>query len=305
MLNWLHRSSVPATPFAAEQAKATMTATQGLLEYGDPHDWPSHRFGLPASRWDALSGRVVWVTGAATGFGAAVSTMLAAAGARPILSGRRGAKLDEARDGMRALGVDPGGVTVLPCDARDEAQLRAAVQRIETETGELHGLVVCAALPQARTSPWPLADLPRESWQAMLDTNVTAPWLAARSAFPLMLRSGGARIVFLTSEAGWASTPGFGPYNVSKAALNTLGVSLAAEAAAHQPAADIQINVLNPGEARSEMNQGSTVSPFAAVAMTLALLSHPAGGPNGCFFARDGRHLEFAYARAWPRELLP
>jgi hypothetical protein len=52
-----------------------------------------------------------------------------------------------------------------------------------------------------------------------------------------------------------------------------------------------------PGEARSEMNQTSTASPYTAVAMTLALLSHPAAGPNGRFYARDGRHLEFAYAK--------
>ena len=44
-----------------------------------------------------------------------------------------------------------------------------------------------------------------------------------------MLGGGRARLVLLTSEAGWAATPGFGPYNVSKAALNTLGASLAAE----------------------------------------------------------------------------
>ena len=60
----------------------------------------------------------------------------------------------------------------------------------------------------------------------------------------------------------------------------------------------------NPGEARSEMNQGSEVSPYTAVAMTLALLSHPRGGPNGRFFARDGRHLEFAYAKPWDRPLI-
>ena len=280
-----------------------MAATRGLLEYCDPRDWPKHRFGLPAARWKALSGKAVWVAGAATGFGAAIATILAAASARPVLSGRRAGKLEETRDGMRAFGIDPSYAIVLPCDLRDEAQLRAAVQRIEGEAGTLHGLVVCAAVPQLRTSPWPLADLPRESWQAMFDTNVTAPWLTVRAALPLMLQAASGRVVLLTSEAGWASTPGFGPYNITKAALNTLGTSLAAEAAARYPAADLQINVLNPGEARSEMNQGSTVSPYAVVAMTLALLSHPPGGPNGCFFARDGRHLEFAYAKPWPKSL--
>jgi NAD(P)-dependent dehydrogenase (short-subunit alcohol dehydrogenase family) len=281
-----------------------MTATRGLLEYCDPHGWPVHHFGLPASRWDALAGKAIWLTGAGTGFGAAIATMLAAAGARPILTGRRREKLESTCEAMRGFGVDPTMAMVLSCDVRDEAQLGRATSEIMRSFGSLHGLVVCAALPQPRPTPWPLADLPVQSWQSLMDTNLTAPWLTARAALPLMLGGRRARVVLLTSEAGWAATPGFGPYNVSKAALNTLGASLAAETAARHPTADVQINVLNPGEARSEMNQGSTVSPYAAVAMTLALLSHPPGGPNGCFFARDGRHLEFAYAKPWGKSLL-
>jgi NAD(P)-dependent dehydrogenase (short-subunit alcohol dehydrogenase family) len=280
-----------------------MTATRGLLEYGDYEAWPSHHFGLPLPRWKQLSGKVIWVTGAGTGYGAAIATILAAADARPVMSGRRRDRLEAARDGMRALGVDPAAALVVPCDVRDEGQLQAAVQEIVAEAGALHGVVICAALPQRGGGPSPLADMPRETWDAMLATNVTAPWLTARAALPVMLRSQAARIVMLTSEAGWAATPSFGPYNLTKAALNSLGASLAAEVAARHGDADVQINVLNPGEARSEMNQGSTVSPYAAVAMTLALLSHPPGGPNGRFFARDGRHLAFAYAKPWERSL--
>jgi len=65
----------------------------------------------------------------------------------------------------------------------------------------------------------------------------------------------------------------------------------------------VQINVLDPGEARTEMNQGSTNSPFAAVPMALLLLSHPKGGPNGKFFHRNGRHLAFAYSDAYDSDL--
>ena len=58
---------------------------------------------------------------------------------------------------------------------------------------------------------------------------------------------------------------------------------------------NISINMLVPGEAHTEMNQGSTDSPYSLACMALTLLSHPSGGPNGCFFHRDGRHLAFAY----------
>jgi NAD(P)-dependent dehydrogenase (short-subunit alcohol dehydrogenase family) len=299
---WAWRSKTRLNP--GQGLVEPVTATPGVLEYCDPAEWRRHRFGLPNARWGVLAGKVVWVTGAGSGFGAAIASILAAAGAHPILSGRRSAKLEETCEQMQTLSADPSVARLMPCDITSEAELQDVARRIEADLDGLDGLVVCAALPQPRTSPWPLADLPREHWHAMLDTNVTGAWLTARTALPLMLRRHGARIVLLTSEAGWASTSGFGPYNLTKSALNTLGTSLAAETAAHFPSADIQINVLNPGEAKSEMNQGSPISPYTAVAMTLALLSHPPGGPNGCFFARDGRHLEFGYARAWNKSLL-
>jgi 3-oxoacyl-[acyl-carrier protein] reductase len=281
-----------------------MQATPGVLEYCRAEDWRAHRFGLPPARWAALGGKVIWVTGAGTGFGRAVATMLAAAGARPVLSGRRREKLDETLGEMRALGIDPSGSLPLPCDLRSEDEVADAAREIAQRIGSLDGLVACAALPQRPPGPSPLLDGAPGDWDAIIGTNLTAQWRVARAAFPLMLRNARLRAVFFTSEAAWAFTPGFGPYNVSKAALNNLVGSLAAETAVRNPAADVQVNVLNPGEARSEMNQGSRISPYTAVAMTLLLLSHAAGGPNGCFFARDGRHLEFAYAKAWTRPLI-
>jgi NAD(P)-dependent dehydrogenase (short-subunit alcohol dehydrogenase family) len=118
------------------------------------------------------------------------------------------------------------------------------------------------------------------------------------------MKTGGAvRVLFITSEAGWAFTPGVGLYNVSKAALNNLAGSLAAEYEAAFPDIDIQMNSLAPGEARTEMNQHSTDSPYAVASMALILLSHPPNGPNGKFFHRDGRHLPFTYASAYDKTL--
>jgi 3-oxoacyl-[acyl-carrier protein] reductase len=281
-----------------------MTSTPGVLEYCRHEEWRQHRFGLPPERWAALAGKVIWITGAGTGFGRAVAIMLAAAGARPVLSGRRRQKLDDTSREMRMLGVDPSAALALPCDITSESEIARAMNDIERQRGSLDGLVACAALPQGPHGPSPLLDGPLDAWNSLLETNITAQWLAARAGIPLMVRSGRVRTVFFTSEAGWAFTAGFGPYNLTKAALNSLGGSLAAEAATRFPSADVQINVLNPGEAQTEMNAGSSVSPYTVVAMTLLLLSHPPGGPNGCFFARDGRHLAFAHAKAWPRAIL-
>jgi len=269
-------------------------ATPGICQGDAPENWRQHRFGLSPWRWAELAGKSFWIIGAGTGFGQAIAMALATAGARVFLSGRRVAKLGETIDMARALGAAPDRCVLLPCDVTDEAQLTAAVSAVAADAGEIHGLVYCSALPSAGFA-WPLQQLPRERWEMMMRTNVTGAWLATRAAMPLMLRTGVARVMLLSSEAGWAGTPGFGPYNVSKAALNSLAMSMAEEYAASHPQADVQINVLVPGEARTEMNQGSTESPFTVVPMALLLLSHPAGGPNGHFFHRDGRHLAFGY----------
>ena len=81
-------------------------------------------------------------------------------------------------------------------------------------------------------------------------------------------------------------------------------MSFAAECSAKYPKKDIQINVLDPGEAKTEMNQGSPNSPFSVVTMVLVLLSQPIGGPNGYFFHRDGRHLSFGHKKPFLLDLL-
>jgi NAD(P)-dependent dehydrogenase (short-subunit alcohol dehydrogenase family) len=271
-------------------------ATPGIQQLLDPAAWRDHHFGLPPERWRALSGRTAWITGAGTGYGRCIAVALAAAGARVILSSRRAEKLNETIEEMRSLGVPADNASVITLDMTDRGSVEAAAAEVRQRVGSPHIVVHSAAISAGGLPPWPLTSMTLEQWNRIIDANVTGAWLICRAALPDMLAAGHCRLLLLTSEAGWAFTPGVGPYNVSKSALNNLGASLAAECAARDPTADVQINVLIPGEARTEMNKGSTVSPYTIVPMTLALLSHPAGGPNGRFFHRDGRHFQFAYA---------
>ncbi len=119
-----------------------------------------------------------------------------------------------------------------------------------------------------------------------------------------MKTAGQLRILFISSEAGWAFTPGFGPYNISKAAVNNLAASIANECEAVCPELDAQINAVVPGQARTEMNQGATESPYSIVPIVLSLLSHPKGGPSGKFFHRDGRNLSFCYSKAYEKPVI-
>lgn len=279
-------------------------ATPGILENVHPASWREHRFGLPEARWERLQGKDFWITGAGTGYGRCIALALAAAGSRVFISGRRIEKLRETVDEGAELGIDVRRCIAVPVDIKSEEDLTRAVRHIQLVTPSLYGLVNSAALPQPSETAFPLTGQSVAAWTDVLTTNVTGSWLTCKAAMPLLGNGEGFRVLFLSSFAGWASTPGFGPYNISKSAVNTLGASFAAECAMRYPEKDVQINVLVPGEARTEMNQGSMESPYAVVSMVLVLLSHPPGGPNGYFFNRDGQHLAFAYTPPYSQPLL-
>lgn len=270
----------------------------------DPREWKKHHFGLSDVRWERLKGKCIWVTGAGTGYGQCIAVALAAAGSLVILSGRRKEKLVETTEVMKSYGIENDNCEIIDFDLKDFREIEEACRAVKGLTQNLYGIVNNAALPQGGDSPYPLQAGTYEMWDNIIKTNLTAPWYLTKIMAPHMIKGKEIRVIFMTSEAGWAFTPGFGMYNVSKAALNNLAASFAAEVSESNPDADIQMNILVPGEAKTEMNQGSADSPYAVVGMSLILLSHPGGGPNGKFFHRDGRHLQFAYAAIHDKELI-
>lgn len=278
----------------------TVTVTPGVRQDVDPVKWKEHLYGLTKERWDSLSGKSFWITGAGTGYGRSMCVALVSAGGQVFLSGRRKEKLLESLEEIKKYGLSTDGCHIVDFDLTDVKQIKEACSRVEKMCNSLYGLVNNAALPPRDS----LQEDTLDYWERMFSTNVTAPWLLTREIFPHMKAGGAVRVLFITSEAGWAFTPGSGSYNMNKAALNNLSASMAAEYAESFPDADLQMNALVPGEARTEMNQGSPYSPYAVVSMTLILLSHPKGGPNGKFFYRDGRHLPFTYATQYNKLLI-
>ena len=242
----------------------------------------------------------MWVTGAGTGFGEAMAVALGLCGARVVLTGRRADKLDAAVAAAERFGASADRFTTLPLDVSAHDEVEAAAARLGA--AGITALVHCAGAPQRLVPEGPL--LASDGLEALWNTNVVATWRCLRAMVRAAAPRGVVRAVLFSSEAAWHFTSGFGPYNVSKAAVNSLGGSMAAEAAAQYPDCDVQINVLNPGEARTEMNQGSDVSPYAIAPMVLTLISQERGGPNGYFFHGDGRNLAFGSRAPWPAPLL-
>ncbi len=268
-----------------------------------PKDWQKHRFGLSLERWRLLKDKNIWITGAGTGFGQCLAIACALSGAQIFLSGRRVEKLEETAREIKSYGVDKKKLYLLPLDLTQPEQVQTACQSVQNSCPSLYGLIHCAAMP-AHILSSPLQEEPVTFWDQMMQTNVRAPWLLTRQIFPHMLKGGPVRVLSISSEAGWAFTQGFGIYNISKAALNSLTANLAEELKVSYPDEDIQINAIDPGQARTEMNTFSNEDPFTIVSMALILLTHGSHGPNGKFFHKDGRHLSFAHFKPYSKPLL-
>lgn len=271
-----------------------------VFEEGELKDVQSHFFGLSSVARERLKGRRFLVTGAGTGFGQAISLGLVAMGASVILVGRRAEKLEYTRSLCHKTNAQVN-IDVCPLDITNINDVEDFCR--SSNVYSLDGIVHSAAYPGYSKLESPMTQGSTTEWLAMIGTNAMAPWYLTQQLIPLMNKGKRARVLFLGSEAGWSGTYNLGLYNVSKAALNNVCQSLAQEWQLLFPNVDVQVNLLVPGEARTEMNTQSTVSPATCVSMALILLSQPSGGPNGYFFHRDGRHFSYAYTKQYPEPL--
>jgi meso-butanediol dehydrogenase / (S,S)-butanediol dehydrogenase / diacetyl reductase len=180
--------------------------------------------------------RAVLVTGGGSGIGAAVARMLAAAGSRVAICGRRAGAL-------RAVAAETGALDLV-CDVRDARQVARAVEAVAEEFGLLDGLVLNAGV----MAPGGVADLSPEDWSAMVSANLTGAFLVARAALP-HLRAGRGAVVSVASVTALRAAGGMGGYAATKAGLAMLTQSLAVDHA-HE---GLRANVVCPGWTITEM----------------------------------------------------
>ena len=147
-----------------------------------------------------IEGRVSLVTGASRGIGAAVGRALVRAGGQVALASRSGA--------------NPGieGAFAQACDVRDPASLNAMVDATVAHFGRLDILVVNAGVG----AYGPFLELPATDIEEMIEVNVKGAIYAVRAALPHLLRSDGADIVTIASEAGRRGLPNEAVYCASK-----------------------------------------------------------------------------------------
>ncbi len=150
-----------------------------------------------------LTGRLILVTGATGGIGAAVVRRLTGRGAR-VLATARGAER------LHHLAADTGA-RALPADASDADAVGALAEAVLDE-GPLFAVVhAVGAFDLA-----PLAETEPRMFQRMIDGNLTAPFLVTRALLPSMLAAGAGHIVTIGSVAGRTAFPGNAAYSASK-----------------------------------------------------------------------------------------
>jgi NAD(P)-dependent dehydrogenase (short-subunit alcohol dehydrogenase family) len=189
------------------------------------------------------SRRIALVTGASRGIGRAAAKALAAAGAHVILVARTVGGLEEADDEIRKAG---GSATLVPLNLKDFDALDRLGASIFERWGKLDAFFANAGVLGALT---PLTHLEPKTFDDLLDINVTANWRLIRSLDPLLRRSEAGRALFISSGVARKHVPFWGGYAMSKAALESLALTYAAEC----QGTNIKANLLNPGPVRTAM----------------------------------------------------
>ena len=191
-----------------------------------------------------LSGRLAVVTGAARGLGHAIAHGLARAGAQVVLNGRNRAALDTAAKRIQA---DGGNAVIAPFDVTDRKAVRAGVAAIEAQHGAIAILVNNAGIQRRG----PVVEFSAEDWDAILATNLTAPFVVAQAVLPGMIARGSGAIVNVASLMSELGRPTIVPYTAAKGGVRQLTRGLATELGP----TGVRVNAIAPGYFVTEMNR--------------------------------------------------
>ena len=196
------------------------------------------------AKLNPLHEQVAVVTGAGRGIGAAIACKLAALGAVAILCGRRREPLESTAAGISRSG---GRAEVLPCDVADLSSVEAAAKHVDTNYGRTDILVNNAGVGGFGG---PLHQMPAESWDQVLNTNLRGVYYCVRNFAPMMIRAKSGHIINISSLAGKNPLPNGAAYAASKWGLNGLSYSVAEELRGH----NIRVSVVCPGSVNTELS---------------------------------------------------
>jgi meso-butanediol dehydrogenase/(S,S)-butanediol dehydrogenase/diacetyl reductase len=191
-----------------------------------------------------LDGRVCLITGGGSGIGAAGARRFAAAGARVVVADVNG-------DRARAVAGECDGLAVV-CDVAEEGSVQTAVEEAVRAFGQLDCAWANAGIAGNRT---PCAAQPTETWQRVLDVNLTGVFFTFRAALGPMLEAGRGVLLATASVAGLRASGGSPAYHVAKAGV----VMLTQHVAIAYGRKGLRANAICPG-----LTDTPILDPFAA-----------------------------------------
>jgi NAD(P)-dependent dehydrogenase (short-subunit alcohol dehydrogenase family) len=230
--------------------------------------------------------RIALVTGASRGIGKAVAIELARRGWRVIAVARAQKALEQLDDRIRDMG---GEATLVPLDLRDLASIDQLAAPLLERFGRIDGLAACAGVLGALT---PTQQLTPSVMDEAMTVNFTANHRLIRALHPLLRESEAGRAVFVTSGASRNPKAYWAGYAASKAALDAMVTSYAAEL----NVTPIRANLFNPGPTRTAMRQKAfpgedptTLPTPDEVAPSIADMLEPGYTQNGAWVQFERR----------------
>ena len=238
-----------------------------------------------------LSNRVAVVTGASRGIGRAAALALAEAGAHIVALARTQGALESLDDEIRAKG---SSATLVPVNLKDFEALDRLGAAIHERWGKLDILLGNAGILGELA---PITHIDQPVWDEVMAINVTANYRLIRSLDPLLRASDAGRAIFVTSGAAHKCRAYWGVYAISKAALEALVRTYAAETVT----TSVKAMLLNPGPLRTAMRRAAmpgedplTLRTPEDLAPHIVKLARPSWRETGKIydFTQDGKILE-------------
>jgi len=198
-----------------------------------PDDWQPRK--------DLLKERIILVTGAGSGIGAAVARSYAQYGATVILLDKVVRNLEQVYDSIESVGDVQPAIYPMNLEGASEKDYLDLAATIEKEFGRLDGLLHNAAMLGALI---PIAHFESELWYKILQVNLNAPFMMTRACLNLLQQSNDTSILFSSDSAGRQGKAYWGAYGVSKAASINFMQVLADEMETNT---SVRVNSFDPG----------------------------------------------------------
>ncbi len=191
-----------------------------------------------------LNGKIALITGGTSGMGAATAKLFHQEGATVIVTGGSAAGVEAAREAMP-------GVDVIQSDAGDPGAVKALVDEVKAKHGHIDVVFANAGIARVR----PLEQTEESVFDDLFNVNVRGPYFLLKYVSPLL--SEGSSVILTSSSAAIQGMPGLSAYGASKAALRSLGLSLAVELAPRK----IRVNTITPGPINTPIGGKMGLSP--------------------------------------------